>query len=103
MSAARTTRTGAAVSHDMIHIKRNPPISVADDTISTPYANWMSVKFCSTISRIPSKAIPKSGTPELSSHTTMVRPMIPSANRPGGSPASSAWAATGRRANSVSM
>ncbi len=103
LSAARTTRTGAAVSQARIHIKRNPPISVADDTISTPYANWMSVKFCSTISRIPSKAIPKSGTPELSSHTTMVRPMIPSANRPGGSPASSAWAATGRRANSVSM
>ncbi len=46
-------------------------------------------------------AIPVTGTPEPSDHTVIVRPMMPSANRRGGRPASSALAAAGASANSV--
>ena len=55
-----------------------------------------SISVISAASRMPS-----TGTPDPSAHTSMVRPMMPGANRRGGAPASSAWAATGRSANSV--
>ncbi len=60
----------------------------------------MSVKPLRTISRIPSKAIPKSGTCLAERHTTGPL-MIPS--EPGVPAGPGYRAATGRRANSVSM
>ncbi|COW71928.1 Uncharacterised protein [Mycobacterium tuberculosis] len=100
-SAARTTRTGVAVSQARIHIRMNPNTNVTIEMISTPVANCIRVRLSSTISNIAIRAMPTTGTPEPSSHTTMVRPRIPGANRRGGGPASSAWAANGRNANSV--
>ena len=101
LSAARTTRTGVAVSQDRIHISTKPKINVALDTIITPRANWVSVRFRIESWKNAISAMPMTGTPEPSSHTIMVRPMMPGVSRRGGRPASSACAATGRSANSV--
>ncbi|RFZ69020.1 hypothetical protein BB170200_00716 [Mycobacterium marinum] len=90
LRAARTTRTGVAVSHDMIHIRMKPKISVAIDTMSTPTANWVSDRLRNAIWKMATRAMPTTGTPEPSSHTIMVRPMMPEDNRRGGGPAANA-------------
>ncbi|RFZ70621.1 hypothetical protein DL240490_01267 [Mycobacterium marinum] len=102
LRAARTTRTGVAVSHDMIHIRMKPKINVPVDTMTTPIANWTLVRLPFTNSEIAIRLMPTRGPPDPSSHTIIVRPMIPGAKRCGGGAASSACAATGRSANSVS-
>ena len=102
LSAARTTRTGVAVSHDKIHIRMKPKINAAIATIITATANWVSVRFRIESWKKATSAIPMAGIPEPTNQTIMVRPMMPDVSRRGGRPASSAWAATGRSANSVS-
>ena len=91
LRAARTARTGVAVSQDRIHISMNPKISVADAMISTATANWVLVRLRATGHRgMRSAAMPSTGTPEPSSQTVSVRPMMPGANRVGARPASRA-------------
>ncbi len=68
----------------------NPKTNVAADTITTPTANCVSVRLRINVWKIAISAMPITGTPEPSSHTIMVRPMMPGASRRGGGPASSA-------------
>ena len=69
----------------------HPKIKVAIDTIITPTANWVSVRFRITSWKSATRAMPMTGTPEPRNQTIMVRPMRPAVNRRGGLPASSAW------------
>jgi hypothetical protein len=101
LSAVRTTRTGVAVSHDTVHIKMKPTSSATIAKIHTATANYVSVRFRNDTANIASNAIPTTGS-DPRNHTIISRPMIPAVSRRGGGPASSAWAATGRSANSVS-
>ena len=90
IAPARTTRTGVAVSQARIHIRVNPKTSVAAETITTATANWVWLRLRINVWKIAIRAIPMTGTPDPSSHTVMVRPMMPGASRRGGGPASSA-------------
>jgi hypothetical protein len=100
-NAARTTRTGVAVSHDRIHIRMKPKTSANRARTTMAQANWVGVWFLSVREKTAASRTPSTGTPEPSALTIMMRPITPGANRRGGGPASRACAATGRRANSV--
>ena len=101
LSAARTTRTGVAVIQAATHIRTKPKNSAAAAEISTATANCVWVRLRSNSTKNAIIPMPMTGSPELSIHTVMMRPMIPGANRRGAGPAASACAATGRSVNSV--
>ena len=90
MSAARTTRTGVAVSQDRIHINTKPKISAAVDMTNTATANWVLLRLPSVNREERGNRDAKNRTPEPRSQTVNVRPMMPGANRRGARPASSA-------------
>ena len=90
MSAARTTRTGVAVSQDRIHIKTKPKISAAIEMTNTATANWVSLRLPNVNAKNAVSAMPRTGTPEPKSQTVSVRPMMPGAKRRGAWPASRA-------------
>jgi hypothetical protein len=100
LSAARTTRTGVAVSHETIHINMKPTSNATTAKIHTAIANWVGVRFCNETANTASSAIPTTGS-DPRNHTVICLPMIPAVRRRGGGPASRACAATGRSANSV--
>jgi hypothetical protein len=101
LSAARTIRTGVAVNQAWIHIRMKPTTRAAAEVIRTATSNCSWVRLRSNSENIAIRPKPIRGRPELTIQMVMVRPMMPGANRCGGSPAASAWAATGRSANSA--
>lgn len=89
------------MSQARIHIRMAPNTRANSARIITATVNWVGVRLRWINVIAAARKMPSTGTPDPSAHTSMVRPIRPSAKRRGGLPASSAWAATGRSANSV--
>jgi hypothetical protein len=65
------------VSQDSSHINRKPKTSVTTAKMIMATSNWVSVRFCNDSAKTAARRVARTGTPEPSSYTVMVRPMMP--------------------------